>query len=94
MKNDYTILAEKEKENILAHWERPYQSPKLVLKNTMNIFLKKNITSIIPPILHNNIFVTDVRENCHIFKEYFKNQCKTINTSSTIPPHVIKSTDL
>ena len=48
--------------------------------------LKKNITSVIPPILQNGTFITDAKEKCDIFNEYFEKQCQTIETSSTIPP--------
>ena len=48
--------------------------------------LKKNITSVIPPILQQGIFVTEAMEKCSIFNIYFKDQCQTIETSSTLPP--------
>ena len=60
----------------------------------MKKILKKNITSVIPPILRNGIFITDIKEKCKIFNDYFKDQCKTIVTSSTLPPHIDKITNL
>ena len=48
----------------------------------------------IPPILKDNMFITDIKEKCIMFNQYFKEQCKTIVTSSILPPQVNKVTDL
>ena len=42
----------------------------------------------------NGIFITNIKEKCKIFDEYFKDQCKTIVTSSILPPHIDKITNL
>ena len=60
----------------------------------MKKILKKNITTIIPPIIQEGTFITDIKEKCEIFNEYFKNQCTVLPTSSTIPPHITKTTTL
>ena len=48
--------------------------------------LNKNITSVIPPILYEGTFITDAKEKCNIFNEYFRKQCQIIETSSTVTP--------
>ena len=60
----------------------------------MKKFWNKNITTIIPPIIQEGTFITDIKEKCIIFNEYFKNQCTVLPTSSIIPPHITKTTTL
>ena len=55
--------------------------------------INKSTATIIPPILHNGSFVTNFKEKCSIFNEYFKNQCTLVATSSVLPPLEI-TTDL
>ena len=96
MKNQYTILVEREKENYLSSLGITLANPQTGPKkywSTMKKLLKKNVTSVIPPILHNGIFITDIREKCNIFNKYFKDQCKTIETSSSIPSQINKTTN-
>jgi hypothetical protein len=42
---------------------------------------------IIPPLLENELFVTDFTDKAQIFNEYFILQCTTIDTDSEIPQH-------
>ena len=54
--------------------------------------LNKNKASIIPPILNNGVFVTDIAQKCTLFNSYFQSQCTVVNTSSVLPPFVKKTT--
>ena len=47
--------------------------------------LNKDKVPIIPPISHNNSFVTDIKEKCNIFNMFFEKQCNIIKTKSTLP---------
>ena len=97
MRSEYSNLVKNEKEKYLCTLGLAISDPNTGPKKywaAMKKILKKNITSVIPPILQNGIFITDIKEKCKIFNEYFKDQCKTIVTSSVLPPHVEKTTTL
>ena len=53
----------------------------------INTVLNKAKIPIIPPLLENELFVTDFTEKAQIFNEYFILQCTTIDTGSEIPQH-------
>ena len=60
-----------------------------VLKKVLN----KNTSTVIPPIIHENDFVTDIGDKCNIFNSYFQEQCKSIVTNSVIPSDIGKITN-
>ena len=96
LKNEYSNLIETEKEKYMSSLGEAVSNPQTGPKkywSAMKNLLKKNITSVIPPILQNGTFITDSAEKCSIFNQYFKNQCKTIPTSSTLP-NLIRSSNL
>ena len=43
-------------------------------------------SSFVPPIFHNNDFVSDFKEKCTLFNDYFKRQCTLITASRNLPP--------
>ena len=45
----------------------------------INSFLKKAKSLSIPPILLNNIFITDIQEKANLFNDYFAQQCTLID---------------
>ena len=56
-------------------------------------FLNNKKIPIIPPILHNNAFVTDFKKTAELFNSYFADQCTLINSNSTLPVSVQYLTD-
>ena len=46
----------------------------------LKTFLNKTKTPSIPPILHNNIFITDFLEKANLFNQYFAHQCTILDT--------------
>ena len=48
----------------------------------------------IPPLLENGLFVTDLTEKAQIFNDYFILQCTTIDTGSEIPQDAPATTTL
>ena len=44
------------------------------------------IATVIPPIILENIFITDIVEKCKIFNDFFSKQSKNIITNITLPP--------
>ena len=51
----------------------------------INAVLNKAKVPVIPPLLDNDIFVTNFTEKAQIFNDYFLLQCTTIDTGSEIP---------
>ncbi len=51
----------------------------------INTILNKAKIPVIPPLLENDVFVTNFAEKAQIFNDYFLLQCTTIDTGSEIP---------
>ena len=71
----------------------PLTGPKTywsILKRLMN---KVKIPSV-PPLLVNDIFVTDFTEKAGIFNTFFSNQCNILDNSSNVPEISYKTSDL
>ena len=51
----------------------------------LNKFLLKKKTPLIPPILSNGTFITNVCEKATLFNTFFAEQCTPINNTSTLP---------
>ena len=47
----------------------------------------------IPPIFHNDNFITDIREKSELFNSFFAQQCSLIENSSTLPTYIFPKTD-
>ena len=60
----------------------------------INTVLNKAKIPIIPPLLENELFITDFTEKAQLFNEYFILQCTTIDTGSQIPQHDPVTTSL
>ena len=60
----------------------------------INIVLNKVKIPMIPPLLENGLFVTDLTEKAQIFNDYFILQCTTIDTGSEIPQDAPATTTL
>ena len=56
----------------------------------LNKFLHKKKIPLIPPMLCNGIFVTNIYEKITLFNTFFADQCTPINNSSTLPPFEYK----
>ena len=56
-------------------------------------FLHNKKIPIIPPILHNNAFVTDFKKKAELFNSYFAKQCTLMNSNSTLPVNLQYLTD-
>ena len=60
----------------------------------INTVLNKVKIPMIPPLLENGLFVTDLTEKAQIFNDYFILQCTTIDTGSEIPQDTPATTTL
>ena len=97
MKQEYTSIVENDKERYFSSLGSSLSNPSTGPKkywSALKKIMRTNITTVIPPILKNNIFITDIKEKCVIFNEYFREQCKTIVNSSILPALVNKVTNL
>ena len=60
----------------------------------INTVLNKAKIPIIPPLVENELFITDFTEKAQLFNEYFILQCTTIDIGSQIPQHDPVTTSL
>ena len=96
LKQEYTLLVEKSQENYLVSLGNTLANPETGPKKywtALKKLLKKGKTSIIPPILQNGVFITDTEQKCTVFNDYFQKQCTTVETDSTIPLNMNRTTD-
>ena len=88
MREQYTNLVELAKEKYLKSLGNKLSDPYTGAKSywsALKILLKKNIASIIPPIIYDSIFVTDPEEKCVLFNNHFAKQCTILQTDSVLP---------
>ena len=70
----------------------PTTSPKAywsILKTVLN---SKRIACI-PPIYHNNNYITDFKEKAQIFNDFFAKQCTLVENTSKLPTDSFKRTN-
>ena len=60
-----------------------------LLKN----FLNNRKIPVIPPLFHNNKFVTDFKGKTELFNSFFSDQCSLIKNGSKLPPRLHFLTD-
>ena len=58
----------------------------------LKTFLNNKKTSCIPPLLHDDKFITNFKEKAKIFNIFFAKQCSLINTNSNLPSVPSKKT--
>ena len=96
LKQEYTLLVEKSQEKYLSSLGNTLANPETGPKKywtALKKLLKKGRSSIIPPILQNGVFITDTEKKCTVFNEYFQKQCTTVETDSTLPPNINRTTE-
>ena len=75
MRSEYNQLVNQQKENYLSNLGSKISDPRTGSKKywtCLKTFLNKNKASLIPPILDNGVFITDIKEKCRLFNSYFK----------------------
>ena len=81
-------LIEEAKRNYFLKAGKTLANPGTSSKNywtLINTVLNKVKIPMIPPLLENGLFVTNLTEKAQIFNDYFILQCTTIDTGSEIP---------
>ena len=61
--------------------------------STLKMFLNNKKIPCIPPLRHQNKYVTDFKEKAEIFNSFFAEQCSLINNSSKLPSTFLERTD-
>ena len=59
----------------------------------LKIFLNNRKIPVIPPLFHNNKFVTDFKEKAELFNSFFAKQCSLIKNESKLPSRLHFLTD-
>ena len=59
----------------------------------LKIFLNNRKIPVIPPLFHNNKFITDFKEKAELFNSFFAKQCSLIKNESKLPPRLHFLTD-
>ena len=59
----------------------------------MQIFINNKKRPLIPPLFHNNPFISDFKYSAEIFNDFFSNQCSLINGNSKLPTNLGHVTD-
>ena len=96
LKIEYSESVSLEKDKYLKKLGDQVSNPQTGQKkywSALKKLINKSSATIIPPILFNGSFITNFKEKCCIFNDYFKNQCTLLPTTSVLPPLVI-TTDL
>ena len=53
------------------------------------MFLNNKKIPIIPPLFHENKFITDFKEKAELFNAFFAKQCSLIDSNSNLPKKLI-----
>ena len=59
----------------------------------LKTFLNNKKIPCIPPIYHNNNYITDFKEKAQIFNDFFAKQCTLVENSSKLPTNSFKRTN-
>ena len=70
----------------------PATSPKAYW-SMLKTFLNNKKIPCIPPIYHNNNYITDFKEKAEIFNNFFAKQCTIVNNTSQLPTDSLKRTN-
>ena len=70
----------------------PSISPKAYW-SILKTFLNNKKIPCIPPIYHNNNYITDFKEKAQIFNDFFAKQCTLVENSSKLPTNSFKRTN-
>ena len=70
----------------------PTISPK-VYWSILKTFLNNKKIPCIPPIYHNNNYITDFKEKAQIFNDFFAKQCMLVENTSKLPIDSFKRTN-
>ena len=82
LKNEHTKLVTDAQDKYLVSQALKLSNPGTTIQQiwtTINSLLKKSKSTNIPPILFNNVFITDIQEKVILFNDYFSQQCTPLD---------------
>ena len=88
VRNQTTHLIDDAKENYFESLGKKLTDPKTEIKaywQSINKLLNKKKITKIPPLLQNDIFVTNVQTKTTIFNDFFVKQCSLLENDAVLP---------
>ena len=94
--NKLSSLIETSKQEYFPKIAKKLSDPSISSKiywSILKIFLTGKNVPCIPPIFHENKFITDFSEKAELFNSFFANQCSLIKNTSVLPTNCESPTD-
>ena len=88
LQNQLKLLTESNKESYYLHISKKLMDPMTSAKtcwSILKLLLSNKEVPCIPPLFHQNKFVTDFKKKAELFNCFFAKQCSIINNSSELP---------
>ena len=88
IRNETTRIITRAKQNYYLKLGSKLSDPNQGIKtywSILNRLVNKKITSNIPPLVENDIIITNVQTKTEIFNTFFANQCSHLTNGSTLP---------
>ena len=96
LQNLLTVTIEKWKQQLFSRISNKLMVPARRLKTYWSIlktFLNNKKIPCIPPIYHNNNYITDFKEKAEIFNNFISKQCTIVNNTSKLLTDSLKITN-
>ena len=96
LQNQLKLLTESNKERYYLRISKKLMDPMTSAKTYWSILkslLNNKKIPCIPPLFHQNKYVTDFKKKAELFKCFFAKQCSITNNSSELPSSICKKTN-
>ena len=96
LQNELKSLIEANKEKYYSRISKRMMNPLTSTKTYWSIlksFLNNKKISCIPPLFHQNRYITKCKDKAELFNNFFANHCSLINHSSVLPSLLFKQTE-
>lgn len=94
-RNDVTNLIRKSKQNHIASLANKLKTTNLSVQDywkTLKAFIKPSNTSTIPPLLNDNVYISEDSEKANLLNDYFVEQTMIDDQSATLPSAINSNT--
>ena len=96
LKNQLNVSIENSKQTYYSKLASKLANPATNSKTNRSVlktFLNNEKIPFIPPLFHENKFITNFKEKAELFNTYFANQCTLLHNSSVLPNNLTKLTN-
>ena len=96
LQNQLNVSIENSKQTYYSKLASKLANPATSSKTYWSIlktFLNNKKIPCIPPLFHENKFITNFKEKAELFNTFFANQCTLLNNSSVLPNNLAKLTN-